>query len=43
MPNVNAAVDRKPAIIRGTCAALHGEAAFLLPIAIEIILSLVRH
>ena len=42
MPNVNAAIDRKPAIIHETCAALHGESAFL-PVAIETILSLVRH
>ena len=53
VPNVNAAVDRKLAIIRETYAALHSEAAggraelleaaILLLIAVEIILSLVRH
>ena len=53
VPNVNAAVDRKLAIIRETYAALHSEAAggraelleaaILLLIAVEILLSLVRH
>jgi len=53
VPNVSAAVDRKLAIIRDTYTALHGEAAggraelleaaILLLIAVEIVLSLVRH
>ena len=51
--NVSAAVDRKLAIIRETYAALHGEAAgaraellevaILVLIALEIVLSVVRH
>jgi hypothetical protein len=53
VPNVSAAVDRKLAIIRETYAALYSEAsssraelleiAILVLIAIEIVLSLVRH
>ena len=53
VPNVNAAVDRKLAIIRETYTALHSEAAgaraelleiaILVLIALEIILSLARH
>ena len=53
VPNVSAAVDRKLAIIRETYTALHSEAAgartelleiaILLLIAVEIVLSLVRH
>jgi hypothetical protein len=53
VPNVSAAVDRKLAIIRETYTALHSEAAgaraeimeaaILALIAIEIVLSLVRH
>ncbi len=53
VPNVSAAVDRKLAIIRETYTALHSEAAgaraelleiaILVLIAVEIVLSLVRH
>ncbi|MBL6457506.1 hypothetical protein JMJ55_19420 [Belnapia sp. T6] len=53
VPNVSAAVDRKLAIIRETYTALHSEAAggraelleiaILVLIAVEIILSLLRH
>lgn len=53
VPNVSAAVDRKLAIIRETYTALHSEAegsraelleiAVLVLIALEIVLSLVRH
>ena len=53
VPNVSAAVDRKLAIIRETYTALHSEAAgaradlleiaILVLIAVEIILSLIRH
>ncbi|WP_458095248.1 hypothetical protein [Roseomonas sp. WA12] len=53
VPNVSAAVDRKLDIIRQTYTALHGEAAggraelleiaILLLIAVEIVLSLIRH
>jgi len=53
VPNVSAAVDRKLAIIRETYAALYSEAsssraelleiAILVLIAIEIVLSLIRH
>jgi hypothetical protein len=53
VPNVSAAVDRKLAIIRQTYTALHGEAAggraelletaILVLIAVEIVLSLLRH
>jgi hypothetical protein len=53
VPNVSAAVDRKLSIIRDTYAALYSEAhsgraevleiAILLLIALEIVLSLVRH
>ena len=53
VPNVSAAVDRKLAIIRETYTALHSEAAgsraelleiaILVLIAMEIMLSLVRH
>jgi hypothetical protein len=53
VPNVSAAVDRKLAIIRETYTALHSEAAgsraelleiaILVLIAMEIVLSLVRH
>ena len=53
VPNVSAAVDRKLAIIREAYTALHSEAAgaraeimeaiILVLIAVEIVLSLVRH
>jgi len=53
VPAVSAAVDRKLAIVRDTYTALHGEAAgaraellevaILALIAVEILLSLVRH
>ena len=53
VPNVSAAVDRKLAIIRETYTALHSEAAgaraelleiaILVLIAVEIVLSLMRH
>jgi len=53
VPNVSAAVDRKLAIVRETYTALHSEAAggraelleaaILMLIAVEIVLSLIRH